>query len=65
MGERALDGLRAELEAMAPYHWPAVLRSITARRAAAELLTALDRPPRSCSRLGWELRKQLSEKEAA
>jgi hypothetical protein len=69
MHDRVVAELRAELEAAAPDDWPGVMRAVTARRTATELLAALDRPPRSCSRLGWELRTRLlgsqPEKEAA
>jgi hypothetical protein len=61
MVERALAELCEELERIAPDDWPAVLRTATARSNAAALLAALDRPPSSHSRLGWELRARLRE----
>jgi hypothetical protein len=61
MSERALDGLRAEFERLAPDDWPAVLRSVEARRIVRELLLALDRPPASYSRLGSELRLRVRQ----
>lgn len=59
MPDRLVQKLRAELEAATPELWPRLLRSITARRIATELLASLDRPPSPQSRLGWELRQRV------
>jgi hypothetical protein len=55
MADRLIEKLRAEIEATTPDVWPRLVRTITARRIADELLAALDRPPSPQSRLGWEL----------
>jgi hypothetical protein len=63
--ERIVDELRAELTRLTPDAWPRVLRSVTARRAARDLLATLDRPPSPQSRLGWELRQRVSRSRSA
>jgi hypothetical protein len=69
MDNTAVERLRGELTASAPNDWPRVLRTLRSRHIAAELLAALDRPPASHTRLGWELRLRvhdwLAGKEAA
>jgi hypothetical protein len=59
--ERAVTGLRRELETATPEVWARVRRTIRARRIATELLAALDRPPSSHSRLGRELRLAIPD----
>jgi hypothetical protein len=61
MPDRSVEELCAEFEAATPEVWPRVLRSVAARRIAAELLAALDRPPSPHTRLGWELRLRVSD----
>ena len=62
---RILGGdLRRGLEGVTPDGWPAVRRSVRARRIAACLLATLDRPPSSHGRLGRELRARLPEQIA-
>ena len=60
MPDPIVERLRAELDAATPHVWARVVRSVTARRAAAELLAALDRPPSPAGRLGWELRLRVA-----
>jgi hypothetical protein len=61
MSERVVEELRAEFRTATPDIWPRVLRSVTGRRIAEQLLAALDRPPSPQSRLGWELRLRVTE----
>jgi hypothetical protein len=55
--------LRSELERMTPDAWPQIRRRVAARRAAAELLAALEAPPSPGGRLYWELRLRLSRSD--
>jgi hypothetical protein len=61
MADPIVQRLRLELEEATPDVWPRVVRSVTARRTAAELLAALNRPPSPAGRLGWELRLRVAK----